>query len=142
MRTNRSMPTASVIPILEYPDIAVAAKWLGDAFGFHIRLRIGEHRAQLQSGSGAIVLKKSDHGGEAPCGGSIMVRVEGIDGHFQHAARYGARVVAEPANFPYGERQYSCLDCAGHHWTFSETIADIDPALWGGELSSNEILPE
>lgn len=38
-------------------------------------------------------------------------------------------------SFPYGERQYSCLDPAGHAWTFSETVRDTNPAEWGGELA-------
>jgi hypothetical protein len=32
----------------------------------------------------------------------------------------------------YGERQYSAEDFAGHRWTFTQTIADIDPKDWGG----------
>ena len=33
----------------------------------------------------------------------------------------------EPTDFPYGERQYEAEDPAGHRWTFSETLADVDP---------------
>jgi uncharacterized glyoxalase superfamily protein PhnB len=46
----------------------------------------------------------------------------------------GAQVVAEPATYPFGERQYSALDLGGHRWTFSQTLADSDPASWGGDL--------
>jgi uncharacterized glyoxalase superfamily protein PhnB len=38
----------------------------------------------------------------------------------------------EPTDFPYGERQYGAEDLAGHHWTFSETLADVAPEDWGG----------
>jgi uncharacterized glyoxalase superfamily protein PhnB len=38
----------------------------------------------------------------------------------------------EPADFEYGERQYTAEDLAGHPWTFSETLADIAPEEWGG----------
>jgi hypothetical protein len=38
MRSNLSMPACAVIPILEYPDVPAAAKWLEDAFGFEVRL--------------------------------------------------------------------------------------------------------
>ncbi|MEK6226648.1 MAG: hypothetical protein AABM40_10210 [Chloroflexota bacterium] len=37
-----------------------------------------------------------------------------------------------PTDYPYGERRYSALDLAGHHWTFSQSIADVDPASRGG----------
>jgi uncharacterized glyoxalase superfamily protein PhnB len=42
----------------------------------------------------------------------------------------------EPTDFEYGERQYSAEDFAGHQWTFSETLADVDPSGWGGTLTS------
>jgi hypothetical protein len=34
-------------------------------------------------------------------------------------------------------RQYLAADLAGHRWTFSETLADVDPASWGGELRTS-----
>ncbi len=34
----------------------------------------------------------------------------------------------------YGERQYNAEDPWGHQWTFSQTLADVDPADWGGIL--------
>jgi uncharacterized glyoxalase superfamily protein PhnB len=46
----------------------------------------------------------------------------------------GATVLGTPTDYPYGERQYSALDPGGHRWTFSQSIADVDPAAWGGEL--------
>jgi hypothetical protein len=36
----------------------------------------------------------------------------------------------------YGERQYTAQDLAGHQWTFSETLADVDPGTWGGDYVS------
>lgn len=32
----------------------------------------------------------------------------------------------------FGERQYNAIDPWGHHWTFSESIADKSPEDWGG----------
>jgi uncharacterized glyoxalase superfamily protein PhnB len=58
MLTNRSMPECTVIPVLSYPDVSQAIDWLCQAFGFTLRLRIGDHRAQLAIGSGAIVITK------------------------------------------------------------------------------------
>jgi uncharacterized glyoxalase superfamily protein PhnB len=39
--TNRSLPTATVIPVLVYPDVRAAVVWLSEAFGFVERVRIG-----------------------------------------------------------------------------------------------------
>ena len=33
---------------------------------------------------------------------------------------------------PFGERQCTVLDLAGHRWTLSQTIADAEPESWGG----------
>lgn len=45
------------------------------------------------------------------------------------------RILRPPTDYPYGERQYTAADPAGHVWTFSQTLADVDPASWGGTLA-------
>ena len=131
MLANRSMPRCSVIPELGYTDIGEAIRWLGAAFAFTLRLRIADHRAQMNVGDGAVVLTKLREG-EAARPASVMVRVDDVNSHHERAARAGARVIQPPADFPYGERQYSAVDLAGHHWHFSQTLADVDPLDWGG----------
>ena len=49
----------------------------------------------------------------------------------------GARITRPAADYPYGERQYSVEDLAGHHWTFSQAIADLAPEDWGGTSVSS-----
>ncbi len=39
-----------------------------------------------------------------------------------------------PTDYPYGERQYTAEDLGGHRWTFSQSLADADPADWAGML--------
>ncbi len=56
MIVNRSVPSASVIPVLAYPDVGEAVDRLCRAFGFTERLRIGAHRAQLVFGDGALIV--------------------------------------------------------------------------------------
>jgi uncharacterized glyoxalase superfamily protein PhnB len=124
---NRSMMRASVIPVLGYDDVGEAVEWLCRAFGFRERLRIGDHRAQLHFGDGALVV--SNNGAQRAV---VMVRVEDADRHHEQAVRNSARILSPPADYPYGERQYTAEDPAGHRWTFSQTIADVDPAEWGG----------
>ena len=131
MSANRSLPDATIVPVLAYPDVVEATDWLGVAFGLAVRLRIGEHRAQLTYGDGAVVVA---HGLDAPVGHSVLVRVADADAHCAQAAAAGARIVSPPTDYPYGERQYTAEDVAGHRWTFSQTVADSDPSDWGGEL--------
>jgi len=129
---NRSIPPSDVIPVLVYGDLREAVEWLCRSFGFTERLRIFDHRVQLNVGSGHLVV--SDGGPVVSSGHSIMVRVENIDGHCKRATDCGARIVNSPTDYPYGERQYTAEDLGGHRWIFSESIADVDPAEWGGVL--------
>jgi len=129
MLWNRSIPRSTVIPELGYPDVGQAVEWLGAAFGFTLRLRIASHRAQLNAGDGAIVVtEQQPEAGRS----SVLVRVEDATQHHEHAARHGARILRPPADHPYGERQYTAEDPAGHRWTFSQSIDDVAPEDWGG----------
>jgi uncharacterized glyoxalase superfamily protein PhnB len=132
---NRSTPSVSVIPELAYADVLEAAEWLCRAFGFTERLRIGDHRVQLVHGNGALVVielgdKAPPDAGQATH--SMLVRVEDADAHRARAAAAGATILDEPTDYPYGERQYNALDLGGHRWTFTQSIADVDPTEWGG----------
>lgn len=132
---NRSMPQGMVIPVLSYPDVRAAAQWLSVVFGFRERLRIGEHRAQLCIGGTEGIVVVQGLGGHPATGWathSLMLRVADIDAHHHHAVACAACVVSGPATYPYGERQYTVMDLGGHLWTFSQTLADIDPVSWGG----------
>jgi len=129
LKPNRSIPSVSVIPELPFPDVREGAEWLCRAFGFKERLQIGDHRAQLVYDDGAVVVIQGEAGPS-----HVMVRVEDADAHRARAEAAGAKILSEPADQPYGERQYAAEDPAGHVWKFSESIADVDPADWGGTL--------
>lgn len=137
MKPNHSIPQATVVPVLIYPDVRKAVDWLCEAFGFVERLRIGEnHRSQLTIGDGAVIIADVRHDQRPPRPGEVthqvMVRVENVKAHCQRAREHGARILMEPTDFEYGERQYTAEDVAGHQWKFSETLQDVDPAEWGG----------
>ncbi|MGH2833062.1 MAG: VOC family protein [Solirubrobacteraceae bacterium] len=137
MKSNRSIPNCTVIPVLIYPDVREAVDWLTAAFGFLERVRIGEnHRAQLSFGDGAVIVGDVRNDRRPPRAGevthSVMVRVQDIDAHCEHAREHGARIASEPTDFEYGERQYTAEDPSGHQWTFSQTLEDVAPEEWGG----------
>lgn len=125
------------MPVLIYPDVREAADWLCEAFGFTERVRIGEnHRSQLSFGDGAVIVGDVRHDRRPPRPGevthSVMVRVDDADVHCEHARVSGARIIEEPRDFEFGERQYTAEDPAGHRWTFSQTLTDVAPEEWGG----------
>ncbi len=149
MPENRTMPDCTVIPELVYDEVGEAIEWLCGAFGFRERWRAGGHRAQLAVGEsgGAVVLTESRTGQRwrdqpdaaelrVPRPGefssAVLVRVDDVDSHHSRARGSGARILHEPADYPYGERQYSAMDLAGHRWCFTQSIADLAPEEWGG----------
>jgi uncharacterized glyoxalase superfamily protein PhnB len=139
MVINRTTGSAGVVPELVYPDVEQAIGWLREAFGFTELWRAGGHRARLAFGNGVVVIADADprYGRAAPQrdvpqSHAVMVKVDDVDAHHERAQRRGAVVLSPPTDYPYGERQYSATDLAGHRWTFTQAIADLAPEDWGG----------
>jgi uncharacterized glyoxalase superfamily protein PhnB len=145
MIQNRSVPPGAVIPFLHYDDVPHAIEWLHGAFGFTERLRTPPdpdgsiHLAQLNVSQGAVMLRTLQAGDnrDRPAN-SILVRVEDVDAHCERAREFGARVVREPKTAEFGERQCTIEDLAGNQWTFSQSVADVDPREWGALVKEVE----
>jgi len=144
---NRSAPTATVVPVLIYEDVAKAISWLCEAFGFSERLRAARPdgrimHAQLSIGEGAVMLGALGAEFKPPHSNAVnqyvIVRVEDVNRHFEQAKRFGARIVQTPSDMPFGERVYTAKDLAGHRWTFSQSIADVTPEQWGATPARSE----
>lgn len=140
MLPNRSIPPATVIPVLVYPDVRAAVAWLTEAFGFAERVRVGEaHRSQMRVGDdGGVIVADVRKEQVPPQPGMvthvIKVRVADVDAAFERARSHGARVVQEPIEYEYGERECTVEDPAGHRWQFTQTMRDVAPEEWGGQL--------
>ena len=140
MITNRSMPPGIIIPELAYKDVAAATEWLCQTFGFKERLRIGNHRRQLLFGGASVIV--IDLNGEPttesiapqPRTHKIMVQVPDVDRHYEIVRESDAKILSGPETYPFGERQYTVEDPGGHVWTFSQSVADVSPAEWGGQF--------
>ena len=133
-----------MIPELAYPDVGAAADWLREAFGFEPRLRIANHRIQLTYGDGALIVVDAEASAADPAARSthsVLVRVDDADEHHSRARAAGAMITSPPTTYPFGERQYSAQDPFGHRWTFSESVADVDPREWGGSLVGRDGAP-
>ena len=142
MRRNRSIPPATVIPVLSYPDVRKAVDWLCAAFGFVERTRIGDsHRAQLAVGEdGAVIVADTREGRVAPGDAFVThlvkIRVDDVEAVHDRARAHGARVLEPPTEQVYGEREMTVEDHAGHRWQFSETVRDVAPEEYGCETVS------
>lgn len=131
MEKNRCIPPSAVIPEVSYPDPGEGAKWLGEAFGFEVRIRIANHRIQMMfGGCGLVVTERRDDDTRRSY---TMLRVDNADAACARAAAAGGKVVRAPESFPYGERQAHVEDFAGNEWKLSQTIGDADPLAFGFE---------
>ena len=119
--------------MLVYPDVRAAVSWLTDVFGFVERVRVGDsHRSQLQIGADGAMIAADTSGDQQPPEPQapthvIKVRVEDVDAQFERARSGGARVLQEPTEYEYGERECTVEDLAGHRWQFTQTLRDVAP---------------
>lgn len=137
---NRSAPTATVVPVLIYEDVGKAIDWLCGAFGFAERLHVAGRdgrviHAQLSVGEAAIMLGAQGAEFRPPRADEVsqyvLVHVQDVDAHFEHAKQFDAEIVRPPTDMPFGERTYTAKDPAGHRWTFSQSVADVPLEQWG-----------
>lgn len=133
MTINRSAPTGTVVPVVAYPDVAAAVTWLEAVFGFRTRLKIGTHRVQMWHGNACLVVGEQGADKQWATRSSTLLRVADVDATCARAVEQGARVTHPPQTHLYGERQATLEDFAGHRWTLTQTVEDVDPAVWGGE---------
>ncbi|MGC1413708.1 MAG: VOC family protein [Candidatus Acidiferrum sp.] len=139
---NRSLPTDTVLPHVEYQELGGAIEWLGNAFGFEEHYRYGEplSGAQVHLGNAWIMVKQAKAGCASPAKlgygtQSLTVFVEDVEGHYRRAKAAGAKILEEPHETMYGEFQYAAEDLDGHHWLFSRHARDLSPDAWGATIT-------
>jgi uncharacterized glyoxalase superfamily protein PhnB len=140
MITNRSAPSAPIVPILVYENVEEAIAFLVRAFGCTERLRVTlrdgrVNHAQLQIAGGDIIIGRQGGKFRTPQADTathvVHVTVPDVDDHWRRAQESAATILEQPHDLPFGERQYTARDPGGHWWTFSQHIADVAPASWG-----------
>jgi uncharacterized glyoxalase superfamily protein PhnB len=136
----------AVVPYLFYEDTEAAAAWLADAFGFteilrhtsrdgtvtHVEMTCAGESimlGQLDRSDGRLLGYTSVRGGAHSS--FVFIITPDVEPHFEHAVLAGAKVIAPPADKPYGQRQYTVEDPEGHRWSFSEQVRDVLPEEWG-----------
>jgi uncharacterized glyoxalase superfamily protein PhnB len=109
------------------------ARRSGSSSGFGSARTIAQLRV---GGDGAVIVADVRREQQPPQPGVVThllkVRVVDVDAQVERARAYGARVLQEPEEFEYGEREATVEDLAGHRWQFTQTIRDVAPEEWGG----------
>ena len=129
-----------------YEEPRRAIDFLCEAFGFEVQMLVeGEdgkvHHSQLVLGGGLIMVS-GERTGEAAQGAierrspravggantqAMLVIVDDVDAHCEHARAAGATIATEPDTVDYGEgywtdRSYQAVDPGGHTWWFSQRL--------------------
>jgi PhnB protein len=125
----------SVMPYLLYEDSDAALEFLVNAFGFTEKLRMKDDggrvsHAEVQMNDGVIMLgtPPGDYKNPAKLGGktqSVYVYVDDVDAHYDRAKQAGAKIVREPGDQVYGDRNYGVEDREGHEWYFGTHVRDV-----------------
>lgn len=125
---------AQTIPVLAYQDIAAAHDFLIKAFGFesgglhrspdgqvvHGEVRIGNMVVWLHRDTPEHHLISPAKADNAYSG--LFTFVDDVDAHWQRARSAGALIEHEPADQPYGQREYGARDPEGHRWWFGKRL--------------------
>lgn len=129
------MNVPPVSPLIFYRDARSALDFLERAFGFETRMVVDD-------GQGGVIHSESEFQGcvVMVCGpppakyaspldldgrrtGAIHVQVKsGLDALCERARTAGATIEREPADQPYGDRVFACLDPEGHAWSFGQEL--------------------
>ena len=127
----------SVMPYLLYEDSDVALEFLVNAFGFTEKVRMKDdsgrvNHAEVQMKDGVIMLgtPPGDYKNPAKLGGktqNVYVYVDDVDKHYARAKQAGAKIVREPEDQFYGDRNYAVEDPEGHEWYFGTHVRDVSP---------------
>ncbi len=142
MISNRSLPTDTVLPHIEYQDLEEALAWLGNAFGFVEHYRYGDpiRGAQVKAGDAWIMLNQAEADSVSPkrlgSGSmSLTIFIEDLEAHFERAKSAGVAILEELHETVYGELQYAAGDLDGGRWIFSRHSRDLSPDEWGATVS-------
>jgi uncharacterized glyoxalase superfamily protein PhnB len=114
-------------------------------FGFAEHYRYGEPAsgAQILLGGACIMVRQAEPEQASPSKlgygtQSLTIFVEDVDGQYRRVREAGGKIVEEPHETEYGERQFGVEDLDGHHWLFSRHARDVSPEEWGARIAQSK----
>ncbi|MCY4617362.1 MAG: VOC family protein [Chloroflexi bacterium] len=148
MVQNPPEGTQRILPYLNYADPKPVIEFLINAFGFEQGLLLdmpdgSVGHCELQMNGETLMLSSEfpEGGLSSPksLGGvhvTVLVYVDDVDAHFEHAKAAGAQIVEEPTDQFYGDRTYRALDPEGVGWEFHQHVRDVTPEEMAAALAS------
>ena len=115
-----SLRDAATLFVVE--DVLRSVEHYRDVLGFRVEFTYGEPTfyAGVERDNVAIHLQASRETKRQPGHGAINVFVTGVDALYQELKARGARTTEEPADRPYGMRDFDIVDLDGNQLCFGE----------------------
>jgi catechol 2,3-dioxygenase-like lactoylglutathione lyase family enzyme len=105
-------------PVLHVPNVEATAAFYRDVLGFTCDFGDDAYAVVWRDNS-AIHFVRDD---SSPTGVHLFQWIKDVDAYFREVFGRGARVDAEPANQPYGIREFSVRDINGVRIVFGQDI--------------------
>lgn len=67
-------------------------------------------------------------------GHTVLVLVDDVTAHHDHAEAEGALPLSRPTDQPWGLRTYAAIYLEGHQWEFCQRLAPVPLEAWGATL--------
>jgi PhnB protein len=130
-----------VTPALVVDGGAAALDFYAKAFGAAERMRFpgpdgSIAHAEIEIGDSVLIVEEASQymGTKAPPAGGLegtpsflFIYVEDVDATVERAVQLGAKLVREPQDQFYGDRDGFVVDPFGHGWTIASHIEDVPP---------------
>ena len=135
---------------LHYRDPQAALAWLERAFGLEPVLLVygadgGLAFARIDGQVGVVPAGPGRPGPEAAGGASTetvtIALSDDVDAHCARARAAGAKIVVEPRQEFYGDRNYVAADLEGRLWCFSQKVSEGGPPPDGWRVEFPKGLP-
>jgi uncharacterized glyoxalase superfamily protein PhnB len=106
-------------------DVLQSVEHYRDVLGFRVEFTYGEPAfyAGVERDNVAIHLQAASETKRHPGHGAINVFVTGVDALYQELKSRGARTMEEPADRPYGMRDFDIVDLDGNQLCFGESTS-------------------
>ena len=104
-------------PVLQVSDLDRALAYYTDVLGFGEDFRFGQY-AGVRNGDATLHLCAHTIHKRPVGGGAAFIFCDEVNDYFANIKRKGAIVKVEPADQPYGMRDFIVLEPDGNHLTF------------------------
>jgi PhnB protein len=126
-----------ITPYLLYEDCDAALDFLSKSFGFTEDLRVPGadgrvSHAEMHLADGYFMMGNPGPDYENPnrhghVHATVYVYVDDVDKHYEQAKAAGAKILYEPQDQFYGDRNYMAEDPQGQQWGFATHTRDVRP---------------